>query len=47
MVDHKRLIRMFFNNDFIIDRGMENGQSNESICSMDDHGPVAPPRKVS
>lgn len=25
---------------------MSNGQSNESICSMDE-GPVAPPRKVN
>lgn len=28
------------------ERGMSNGQSNESLCSMDD-GPIAPPRKVS
>lgn len=26
--------------------GMSNGQSNESISSMDDCGPIAPPRKV-
>lgn len=28
------------------DRLMSNGQSHESISSMDDSGPVAPPRKV-
>ncbi|GAB0092607.1 SH3 domain [Sergentomyia squamirostris] len=28
-----------------LDRGMSNGQSNESISSLDDGGPIAPPRK--
>ncbi|XP_055701088.1 arfGAP with SH3 domain, ANK repeat and PH domain-containing protein isoform X1 [Phlebotomus papatasi] len=28
-----------------LDRGMSNGQSNESISSLDDGGPTAPPRK--
>lgn len=31
---------------FFTEREISNGQSNESISSMDE-GPVAPPRKVS
>jgi Arf-GAP with SH3 domain, ANK repeat and PH domain-containing protein len=29
-----------------LDKSLSNGQSNESICSLDE-GPIAPPRKVS
>lgn len=31
---------------FFTERGISNGQSNESISSMDE-GPIPPPRKVS
>lgn len=31
---------------FLIEREISNGQSNESICSLEDAGPIAPPRKV-